>query len=60
MNLEITAKLLEQVKSNESVRSIFKKTVTTMYKAYRAGLIDSDEYMKEYDAVLYKCSLMIN
>ena len=60
LTLEMTAELRKQVKSNESVLSIFRKSLVTLYKAYRKKLIDKVEYQQEYNALLYKCALMTN
>lgn len=58
INLEIAVELKKKVMSNSSVNAIWKQTVSTMYKAYRAGLMSQDEYQAEYNATLYRCSLM--
>lgn len=58
MNLEISAELMKKVKSNESVLNIFRKSLITLYKTYRKGLISESEYQIEYNNLLYKCSLM--
>lgn len=59
-NLNISNELMKQVKSNANVLAIFRKSLVTLYKSYRAKEIDKDEYQREYSNLLYKCSLMAN
>ena len=58
--LEVTVALLKKVKSNSSVHAIFKKSVATNYRAYRSGDMDRGEWTREYDKLLYRCSLMVD
>lgn len=59
MNLSINHELMKKVKSNENVLSIFRKSLATLYRAYRRKELCQGEYCKEYDALLYRCSLMV-
>ena len=56
--LEINSELMKIVKSNESVLSIFRASLCTLFKAYRGKIIDNAEYEIEYSNLLYRCSLM--
>jgi hypothetical protein len=56
--LEINSELMKIVKSNASVLSIFRKSLNTLYQAYRGKIIDNAEYEIEYSNLLYRCSLM--
>ncbi len=58
MDLEIQAELMKMVKSNKSVYSIFHTSLCTLYKVYRKKLIDEKQFQKDYNALLFKCSLM--
>ena len=58
MTLEISLALMQKVKSNPSILSIFRQSLATLYKSYRNELISSSEYQTEYNNLLYKCSLL--
>lgn len=53
------SELHKKVRSNDSVANIFGKSLATLYKTYRAGEIDQEEYQSEYNKLLYQCSLMV-
>ena len=57
--IEVTNALIDQIKSNASVKAIWKKTIASAYSAMRDGLIDESEYQAEYDAVTYRCAMMV-
>lgn len=58
MKLEIAAVLMKKIKSNDSVKAIFRKSVATAYRAYKNGDSCKQEYLTEYDQLIYRCSLM--
>lgn len=59
MTLEIHLALLEKIRSNKSVDAIKSKTIATLYRSWKDGLIDEAEYHTEYSNTLYKLSLMV-
>lgn len=57
--IEVAAELQKKVRANDSVANIFGKTIATLYRSMRDGLIDQDEYQAEFNKALYRCSLMV-
>ena len=59
MTIEILETLLNKIKSNDSVYSIYRKSVSTLYKSLKENIIDEDEYQVDFNSLVYKLSLLV-